>query len=474
MPTSLSIPCPQVIRGCDCTNDPISNYSSESPDHEVFFGHYNQPPTDGTWFAPGCLGTCESVVSQQSADECAARQAAECSFDNTPDGGNPVPGGHGGFQTPRFGNTLQSCDAECEGGAGTVTALVAPGTVISATQADANARAHALACKEAERVRVCFSTMSPLPPACVTGGDGSQYTVPILVFGGTPPYTFALVSGALPNGLEFFDVGLISGIAADAAGTYTFEIMVTDAVGTSVIKEFTMRVVIISTVFLDQLYPGVPYSDTLNSLGATAPLTWSIIAGTLPVGLSLNPTTGVISGTPAATTQNEFPITVQLVDSGSPPCSCSTPLVISRFCADSAINSKDVTWNKFGGGTGSIVAGNGTFDNNAGDADGPSFAGQLCTDASYMLTVTIPFSASGPIPSVPFDIRFTLKFNGATVAQQDFGGSFAAPWVLNDTAVLTAALPAQDLTTIQILTGIKGNITSEVSGTIAISPLTRP
>ena len=43
---------------------------------------------------------------------------------------------------------------------------------------------------------------------------------------------------------------------------------------------------------------GEAYSQTLTARG-TAPITWSIASGTLPKGLSLNETTGEISGTPA-------------------------------------------------------------------------------------------------------------------------------------------------------------------------------
>lgn len=58
---------------------------------------------------------------------------------------------------------------------------------------------------------------------------------------------------------------------------------------------------------------GVPYTATLVAAGGATPYTWSITTGSLPVGLTLNPTTGVISGTPTAAGSSSF--TVQIVDS---------------------------------------------------------------------------------------------------------------------------------------------------------------
>ncbi len=44
--------------------------------------------------------------------------------------------------------------------------------------------------------------------------------------------------------------------------------------------------------------PNKPYSATLKALGGKVTLTWSVISGALPNGLTLNASTGVISGTP--------------------------------------------------------------------------------------------------------------------------------------------------------------------------------
>ncbi|MDE3041058.1 MAG: PD40 domain-containing protein [Nitrospirota bacterium] len=45
---------------------------------------------------------------------------------------------------------------------------------------------------------------------------------------------------------------------------------------------------------------GNAYTATLATTGGTAPLTWMLFGGLLPAGLSLNPGTGVVSGTPTA------------------------------------------------------------------------------------------------------------------------------------------------------------------------------
>jgi hypothetical protein len=59
---------------------------------------------------------------------------------------------------------------------------------------------------------------------------------------------------------------------------------------------------------------GVPYSDTLESIGGAAPLTWTISSGMLPYGLSLS-TAGVLTGTPTTPGLSSF--TIHLADSSS-------------------------------------------------------------------------------------------------------------------------------------------------------------
>ncbi len=71
----------------------------------------------------------------------------------------------------------------------------------------------------------------------------------------------------------------------------------------------------------------IPYSASLRAAGDSGARTWSVIAGTLPSGLSLNPATGTISGTPTAAGNSNF--TVSVADSGTPTKSVTTTLSIS-------------------------------------------------------------------------------------------------------------------------------------------------
>ena len=72
---------------------------------------------------------------------------------------------------------------------------------------------------------------------------------------------------------------------------------------------------------------GAPYSQTFTQTGGIAPITWSV-TGTLPTGLALNPSTGVLAGTP--TQHGSFPITVSATDNAFCSAQRAYTLVINR------------------------------------------------------------------------------------------------------------------------------------------------
>ena len=49
-----------------------------------------------------------------------------------------------------------------------------------------------------------------------------------------------------------------------------------------------------------------PYATTLQATGGSGCFAWNVVAGALPAGLTLNPTTGVIAGAPAAAGTRTF------------------------------------------------------------------------------------------------------------------------------------------------------------------------
>ncbi len=110
-------------------------------------------------------------------------------------------------------------------------------------------------------------------------------------------------------------------VTADVSGlspatTYYVRISATNAngTGTGTIGSFTTSaaplVVTTTTGALPDGTVGASYSKTLTAGGGTAPYTWQLDSGTLPSGLSLNTSTGQISGTPTVAGSTSFVIEV--------------------------------------------------------------------------------------------------------------------------------------------------------------------
>ncbi|HID92515.1 MAG TPA: hypothetical protein EYP60_00330 [bacterium (Candidatus Stahlbacteria)] len=150
------------------------------------------------------------------------------------------------------------------------------------------------------------------------GWVGIPYSQTLCAAGGVPPYKWSIAMGYLPPGLTLDSLtGVISGVPTTAA-SYTFMVKVTDAtpygLHTKVLSIVinTGRPVTIITDSLPDGYVGVPYSQIVEAVGGTIPYTWSIPIGNLPPGLTIDPLTGVISGTP--TTEGIFSFIVEVKD----------------------------------------------------------------------------------------------------------------------------------------------------------------
>jgi len=80
---------------------------------------------------------------------------------------------------------------------------------------------------------------------------------------------------------------------------------------------------------------GTSYLTTLAATGGIPPYTWSVVGGTLPAGLSLNASSGAISGTPSATVSSTS-LTFQVADSDKPAKTKAAILPLTIAAAPSA------------------------------------------------------------------------------------------------------------------------------------------
>jgi len=167
------------------------------------------------------------------------------------------------------------------------------------------------------------------------GKETFAYSAALSAVGGVGSYSWSVISGALPAGLTLdAATGAIAGTPT-TSGTNSFVIGVADSQipANSVSKAFSIAIhpaiepVSIVTTGLAAGKPGAYYYQTMAASGGVAPYAWSIVAGTMPTGLSMDPSTGVISGTPRAGGTVSF--TVRAADYGAPQGSAQKALSIT-------------------------------------------------------------------------------------------------------------------------------------------------
>ena len=150
-----------------------------------------------------------------------------------------------------------------------------------------------------------------LPETPAPGNLNEPYTWPVPHSGCTPTaYTY--VGTLLPD--LFFSNGVVSGTPT-VQGTFTITVTATGDGCIPDTQDYTFTIGEAPIKIITPTLPGgtlnTPYYGPIAAVGGCEPYTWSLSGGVLPAGLSLDPATGVISGTP--TESGSFPIEVTVV-----------------------------------------------------------------------------------------------------------------------------------------------------------------
>ena len=180
--------------------------------------------------------------------------------------------------------------------------------------------------------RFTLSINAPLafaaPTSLANGQVGLTYpAASATTTGGTAPIIWS--ASGLPAGLAMSPSGQLSG-SPTASGAFTVTLTARDAVGATVSRTLSLsvaaRLAIAGPATLPAGQVGTGYTaTTMLSSGGTAPVTWSAIG--LPAGLSINPATGAITGTP--TSAGATTVTVAVADAAGATASTTYSMTVT-------------------------------------------------------------------------------------------------------------------------------------------------
>jgi hypothetical protein len=171
--------------------------------------------------------------------------------------------------------------------------------------------------------------VSILPTSLPAGTGETPYpTQNFSVIGGAGSPTFTATG--LPAGLSLTPAGTLSGTPS-VAGSFPVVVTASELAGAiTVAQDYLLTIlspVSLSPNSMPAAAVGTAYAQALVAVGGIAPYTYSVTAGTLPAGLSLNSATGQLSGLPTATGLAAFTATAKDVGGFTASRSYTLPVV---------------------------------------------------------------------------------------------------------------------------------------------------
>ena len=163
-------------------------------------------------------------------------------------------------------------------------------------------------------IQLC-PTISVTNPATTTGTAGVAFSQTFTQSGGNGTITWS-ESGALPAGITLdSSTGVLSG-TTDTVGSFPIVVTATDGngcqgAGATYTLTINCQTVTVTNPGFNTGTVDAAFSQTFTDSGILGTATWSE-TGALPAGITLDSSTGVLSGTP--TVNGSFPITVKATD----------------------------------------------------------------------------------------------------------------------------------------------------------------
>lgn len=254
--------------------------------------------------------------------------------------------------------------------------------------------------------------LTVVPPATLPSGSvGTYYSQSLYASGGTPPYSWTLLSGTLPPGLSISSTGVITGTPT-AAGTAGFTANVMDAASSNALQIFSLTIgatqSFTSAQRIPQLVDGGGWKTRFIITNTEqVPVTytfqfWSQNGSTLAFPI-LNGTAGVLSGTvaPGASVFAQTPGTSPTLQQGWAEVASSARIRVSAIYQYQVGGPRD----SLGTETATLSGNNIVmpFDNTQGNVTAIAIAN---TNATQPLQVTMLFETdAGVQSSVPLTLQ---------------------------------------------------------------------
>jgi hypothetical protein len=174
--------------------------------------------------------------------------------------------------------------------------------------------------------KLTVTTASPLTPGVV----GVPYSAQLTSEGGGS-ITWSVSAGALPAGLTLSSTGLLAGTPT-VVGASAFTVFAKDAnTSRSDTKQLTLEILapLAATVgSAPAAEVGIAFKGiTPAATGGKPPYVWSVTGGSLPSGLTLDPATGAITGTPTAA--GSFPLKLGVADANNSTVAIDVPITVA-------------------------------------------------------------------------------------------------------------------------------------------------